>query len=179
VSRICGRCSMLCWDCKKKHYVARSLYYLSRLFSEQLNKGDSFDKLSRTVAISLLNYGLVPHRAELHSVYRFREQSTGDDLSDLLEVHYVELSKLYFLKFSGRYLEGVEPLPAAFIEEEGMEMAFQSMTRAYARDEVRDMIEARRKSEHDEATALKAARDDGKLEGKRETIRPRPRALAW
>jgi hypothetical protein len=43
-------------------------------------------------------------------------------------------------------------------------MAYEALNRAYARDEVREMIEARRKAEHVEATRLKQAHEHGKLE---------------
>lgn len=47
-------------------------------------------------------------------------------------------------------------------------MAYQALKRAYAKDEVRDMIEARLKAEHDEATRMESARLQGKLEDKLE-----------
>jgi predicted transposase/invertase (TIGR01784 family) len=50
-------------------------------------------------------------------------------------------------------------------------MAYEALNRAYARDEVREMIEARRKAEHVEATRLKQAHEHGKLEGKLEGMR--------
>lgn len=46
-------------------------------------------------------------------------------------------------------------------------MAVDSMRRAYARDEVREMIEAREKAERDEVSRLNNARQEGRQEGLR------------
>lgn len=46
-------------------------------------------------------------------------------------------------------------------------MAVDSMRKAYARDEVREMIEAREKAERDEVSRLHNARQEGRQEGLR------------
>ena len=50
-------------------------------------------------------------------------------------------------------------------------MAVKEMRRAYASSEVRELMEARRKAEHDEASRLAHAHSAGKLEGKLEDAR--------
>ena len=117
-----------------------------------------------------------------------REEITGLVLSDVLELHYVELRKfrpakpqelrtrferwLYFLKFADLYGEEDAYLPENLAQEEGIVMALESMRRAYARDPVRELIEAREKAERDELNRLHTARlegiNEGKLEGKLE-----------
>lgn len=47
-------------------------------------------------------------------------------------------------------------------------MAVDSMRKAYARDEVREMIEAREKAERDEVSRLHNARQEGRQEGLQE-----------
>ena len=47
-------------------------------------------------------------------------------------------------------------------------MALESMRPAYAKDPVREMIEARQKAERDEISRLETARLEGKLAGKLE-----------
>lgn len=120
-----------------------------------------------------------------------REKTTGLVLSDVLELHYVELRKfrpakpqelrtrferwLYFLKFADLYGEEDAYLPENLAQEEGIVMALESMRRAYARDPVRELIEAREKAERDELNRLHTARlegiNEGKLEGKVEMAR--------
>ena len=50
-------------------------------------------------------------------------------------------------------------------------MALESMRRAYAKDPIRELIEAREKAERDELSRLHNARLEGKLEGKLEVAR--------
>lgn len=50
-------------------------------------------------------------------------------------------------------------------QEEGISMSLERMRRAYARDAVRELIEAREKAEHDEVSRLRAARESGEAIG--------------
>jgi predicted transposase/invertase (TIGR01784 family) len=162
-------------------YVKRALYYLARLYSEQLERGDPYDQLTRTIGISLLDYTLFADLADLHSTYRFYDPAHQRELSDILEIHFIELTKfrqdkphalrtpfekwLYVLKFGELYESGLEILPESLQEEEGIPMALDAMRRAYATDEVRDMIEFREKALHDEATRIARALRESRQEG--------------
>jgi len=68
------------------------------------------------------------------------------------------------LKFGDVYESG-EELPESLNEEEGIPMALNEMRQAYASSEVRELIEARRKAAHDEATRLARARRQGEEAG--------------
>jgi predicted transposase/invertase (TIGR01784 family) len=119
-------------------------------------------------------------------------------LSDILELHYIELRKfrprkpqqlrtrferwLYLLKFSDNYAGGEAALPDNLMEEEGIAMAIDSMRKAYARDEVREMILAREKAERDWISRLehaeKKGREKGRAEGREEGGEERARRIA-
>lgn len=163
------------------HYVARSLYYLARLFGEQLQKGDPYSRIARTIGISILDFSLFPDHQDVHSTFRFYDSGHALELSELLEIHYLELVKfrqdkpgalrtplekwLHVLKFGDLYQSGLEALPAPLQTEEGIVTAMEAMRRAYASAEVREMIEFRLKALHDEATRLERARLEGESEG--------------
>ncbi len=68
---------------------------------------------------------------------------------------------LHALEFGELYQEGMEPIPEVLAEEEGLEMALESMRKACASDQVRELIELRRKAAHDEATRLEDAIERG------------------
>lgn len=166
------------------HYVERSLYYLSRLYHEQLQRGDDYHELRRTVGISLLDFVLFPEHDRVHSRFRLHDSRHDLELSDILEIHYLELRKfknegpfntqldkwLHLLRFSEVYGMGIEPLPEFIRAEEEMVMAFEAMNKAYARDEVRELIEARLKAEWDEASRLGAATRQGLAEGREQGL---------
>ncbi|MHB2016712.1 MAG: Rpn family recombination-promoting nuclease/putative transposase [Candidatus Xenobia bacterium] len=168
-------------------YVNRSVYYLTRLHAAQLQRGDEYTGLCRTIGISILDYVLFPDIADLHSIYRLYDHEHQRELSDIIEIHYIELAKfrqdtpeklrtpferwLYLLKFGELYEGSRDVLPESLQAEEGIAMAVDRMRRARAGDEVRELIEARLKFEHDEASRLGRARREGQQEERREMAR--------
>jgi predicted transposase/invertase (TIGR01784 family) len=62
-------------------------------------------------------------------------------------------------------------LPEALAQEEGIPMAVDSMRKAYARDDVREMIEAREKADRDELSRLHHARKQGLQQGLQQGLR--------
>lgn len=69
----------------------RSLFYLSKLFTDGLRSGQHYEKLKRCISISVLGFDL-DKRPEYHKVYRLRDE-TGHEFSDMLEIHVIELNK--------------------------------------------------------------------------------------
>ena len=73
--------------------IKRSLYYWSKLYSEQLNEGEDYSLLKRTICIDILNFKYLKTRM-FHSVYRMKEIHTNEELSDIQEIHFIEIPKL-------------------------------------------------------------------------------------
>lgn len=77
-----------------KHYAywdRRQLFYLSKLYTEDMRSGEDYALLKKCVSISILDFNLTD-RKEYHHVYRLRDQQ-GYEFSDLLEIHILELRK--------------------------------------------------------------------------------------
>lgn len=160
---------------EEKDYIQRSLYYLCKLYTGELESGEQYEKLTRTVAISVLNFPLFPDRPELHSRFRFCDTAQQVELSDILEIHYLELTKfrvdqplvtplekwLHILKYAELYSRKLEELPEELQAEEEIVMALNEMNQAYATDEVRDLIELRLKAQRDEQWRLHNATQRG------------------
>lgn len=89
---------------------------------------------------------------------------------------------LHVLKFGELYEDRGRSIPEVLREEEGIEMAVEKTRQPSASEQVREMIEFRRKAEHDEATRLESARLDGlekgRQEGREEGERKAAKALA-
>ena len=77
--------------------IERSLFYWSRLFSGQLESGHFYDQLERTICINILDFNLMD-TDDYHSSYRLKERDRNDELTDLLEIHYIELKKMKDIK---------------------------------------------------------------------------------
>ena len=76
----------------QKHWNKRNLYYLGRMYTDDLMVGENYRKLHRCVSISLLDFELLPDTENCHNIYRLRNE-TGEELTDLWEVHIIELGK--------------------------------------------------------------------------------------
>ncbi|WP_297634847.1 Rpn family recombination-promoting nuclease/putative transposase [uncultured Clostridium sp.] len=73
--------------------IKRSLYYWSKMYEEDLKKGENYDKLKRTVCINLLSFNYLKND-RYHNGYRLKEVETNEELTDIQEIHFIELPKL-------------------------------------------------------------------------------------
>ncbi len=167
-------------------YIQRAVYYLARLFGSQLERGAPYSRIARTIGISLCDFVVFPDLEDLHSTYRLHDQKHGRQLTDILELHFIELVKfrrdkphelrtpfekwLHVLKFGELYEAGPAGVPEVLKREEGIEMALDAMRKAQASYEVRELIEMRMKAQHDEATRLEDALLKGRQEGRQEGL---------
>ncbi len=77
---------------RQKHYTQRKLYYLARMYTDDLMIGEKYKKLRRCISISLVDFELLPDTERYHSIYRLRDEA-GRELTDLWEIHIIELGK--------------------------------------------------------------------------------------
>ncbi|MHC9538752.1 MAG: Rpn family recombination-promoting nuclease/putative transposase [Vulcanimicrobiota bacterium] len=124
--------------------------------------------ISPAIAISILNFLLLPEEDDLHNVFRYGNIKSGRELTDIKELHFVELPKfakdrprqlmtrfekwLYVLKFGELYKDDPDKLPATLKAEEEIVMAVERMREAEGDAVVKELMEARQKALHDEAT---------------------------
>lgn len=76
---------------RQKHWIRRILFYLAKMYTEDLKVGQDYGKLRRCVSISLLDFDLLEGE-EYHWKYRLRDEE-GQELTDLFELHIIELRK--------------------------------------------------------------------------------------
>lgn len=73
-----------CWD-------KRSLFYLTKMYTEGFSSGEQYSKLKKCIVIGILDFAADPHPG-YHKVHQLRDQE-GRLYSDLLELHIIELNK--------------------------------------------------------------------------------------
>lgn len=73
--------------------IKRSPYYLSKMYEEQLSNGEDYSQLNRTICINILNFKYL-RSEKFHTAYRFKELETHEELTDVMEVHFIEIPKL-------------------------------------------------------------------------------------
>lgn len=74
--------------------ASRLVYYGARDYAAQLGRGDDYDQLTPTVVIAWLVDPLFPDLERLHAIFELRERHTHRLLSDQLQFHVLQLSKL-------------------------------------------------------------------------------------
>ena len=76
-------------------YMAeRTIFYWSKMYTSQIKPGDTYDKLKKCVTINILDFKCTPIK-KLYSSYHLTEDKTGYRLTDILEVHFLEIPKLF------------------------------------------------------------------------------------
>lgn len=74
-----------------KHWDRRILFYLAKVFTEDLLAGEKYGKLKKCISISLLDFE-IDDSPEYHRIYRLRDDD-GKVFSDMFELHVIELCK--------------------------------------------------------------------------------------
>ena len=134
--------------------VKRSLYYWSKMFESQLTEGQKYDKLAKTICINILNFKCL-NTKEAHSIYRLKEINTNEELTDIQELHFIELPISTKLKKAEMTIEEIKE-------------AKDELLRLSANDKERMRYEDRRAALLDKISALENAEEKGKEIGKKE-----------
>jgi predicted transposase/invertase (TIGR01784 family) len=79
---------------KIEAWTERSLFYLAKLFTDQINKGDDYDDLKKCINISILDFKLFNDTDAFYSVFHLLEDNRHSMYTDKLEFHVIELPKL-------------------------------------------------------------------------------------
>lgn len=153
--------------------IKRSLYYWSKLYEEQLGEGEDYSELKRTVCINILNFKYLKND-RFHNGYRLKETQTGEELTDVCEIHFIEIPKLEdtsdekdMLVAWTQFLKNPESERVRSLEMTIGEIrsAKDELVRLSADKEQRRLSEIRSKMLKDEASALGKAKRDGIKEG--------------
>lgn len=155
----------------------RSLFYTSKMFTEQIEQGQKYDVFKKCVNISILGFKLFKDEPGFYSCFHIREDTRNFIYTDKMEFHVIELPKLpKELKENSNSLE----LWAKFInaeEKEELDMIAKQnvyIQSAYNRLQVisqdkqkRMEYEARQKALFDHNQFIYEAEKRGREEGAR------------
>ena len=165
--------------------IQRTLYYWSKMYSEQIQNRDNYSKLERTVCINILNFKYLKND-KYHNAYRLKEISSNEELTDLQEIHFIELPKFNEIG-NKEYIENVEKMDALekwleFLVEpesntvrqlelsnEEIKLAKSELYRLSMDSKEREQYNMREKAIYDRISALENAEAKGKREGKLES----------
>ena len=158
-------------------YRDRTLFYWAKLYLSELKSGEEYSELKQTITINIINFNMFGGD-DYHTEVAAMIKGTGEVFSDKFSIHFFELKKV-----------GKKPDPAnsrklwlQFINadsEEDLEMISSTnipiMQKAvnviYDMSEdtkIREIARLREKALHDETSAIKNAKAEGREEGRAE-----------
>ena len=155
--------------------IQRSLYYWSKIYEEQIQEGDSYSNLNRTVCINILNYNYLKND-RFHNIYRLKEIETNEELTDIEEIHFIEIPKLRELNLNDEadmlevwieFLRDPESEVIRNIEmsNEAVRKAKDKLYKLSQSKEDREFYFLREKAIRDEISALSKAKEEGIEQG--------------
>jgi predicted transposase/invertase (TIGR01784 family) len=150
----------------------RSLFYWSEVFYKQLDKGESYDLLRKTICINILEFKLMNDDKFWHT-YHMREDETHELLTDLEEIHFLELPKMK--KFSKQspitwWLEYLKNPHSKAVERIGeFEPVIKEAVKMFdvitSDKKTQELLRMREKGERDFNSAMKSSKLEGRAEG--------------
>ena len=82
-------------------FVKRTLFYWAKMYTADFKAGESYDKLHRCIAINIIADGVKLNDA-IHSEYLLQEKETHTMLTDVLEIHFLDLQAAKRAKEDGK-----------------------------------------------------------------------------
>lgn len=159
-----------------EYMAERTTFYWSKMYTGQIKSGDTYDKLKKCITINILDFECIPLN-KLHTSYHITEDETNYRLTEILEIHYLELPKLnknniekdensaitQWMEFIGAKSKEVMEMLAAKNKE--IKKAYNELLVISKNEKTRMAYEAREAEIHDQKTRIKTAREEGIKEG--------------
>ena len=157
-------------------WAERSLFYLAKMYTEQINPGDSYNKFKKCVSISILDFKLFEDTKNFYSCFHIAEDNRHSLYTDKMEFHVLELPKLpeqpkndsdnilLWAKFINA--ERKEEFDMVADKNPYIESAYQTLQVISQNKEKRLEYEAREKAIRDHNQFLFEARQKGRAEGR-------------
>nr|WP_282446264.1 Rpn family recombination-promoting nuclease/putative transposase [Paenibacillus silvae] len=163
------------------HMEKRTLFYWSEMYFHQIKKGENYNLLKKCVTINILNYSCLDNE-RYHNVFHLREDHTGISLTDDIEIHVMELTKLEQhavpLEQGGLvnwllFLKGIDTSnwEVLAMNEPMLKKAMDTLEFLSHDAATRMAYDARMKALSDEKSMIEGARAEGLREGKEEMAR--------
>ena len=77
-----------------KFWDNRVIFYLSKMYTDQIKEGQRYEDLKPCIHVSILNFNLFPEDQSCFREIAFCDLTTKQKYTDLLEIYVVELKKL-------------------------------------------------------------------------------------
>ena len=154
--------------------IRRTIFYMSKMLLSQLQKGEDYSSLNRTITINILNFTYLKDDNFIKN-YGLFEKKSKKPLTDLIEIIFVELPKfknthkdyndklhrwlMFLANPSGREVQDF--MKSDDTIKEAMDVLYEIS----GDKETIMLAQMREKALMDEQSRLKGAKEEGKIEG--------------
>ena len=152
------------------HWDKRTLFYLSKMYTEQINTGEPYEKLQKCIHVSILDFICFPNDKECYRTIHLRDDKTGEVYTDVFEIQILELKKLpdevkdgeniikWMRFFSGKEREEFKDMAKT---DEYLDEAYNTLLKLSADKQKRLEYEAREKALRDYNSQMSSAQKMG------------------
>ncbi|KJR45018.1 Signal transduction histidine kinase [Desulfosporosinus sp. I2] len=160
----------------------RTMFYWSKMYISQIKPGDTYDLLQKCITINIVDFKCTPLKL-LHSSYHLTEDATGYRLTDILEVHFLEIVKLADLEIPRdendpivEWMEFLDAKSKGVIEmlaekNKDIKKAYDILQIISKDEKARMLYDAREAELRDQLTRMKSEKDKGRAEGRTEVAK--------
>ena len=169
-------------------WTNRVLFYIGKIYTGQIKEGDDYDKLQKCIHVSILDFIHFPQDEKCCRKIVFCDAKTGEQYTDLMELHILELKKLppedqneggiiRWMRFlGGKNRKEFEDMAK---KDEYIEEAYNELKKLSLDDQKRLEYELRQKAVRDHNMMMKSAekrgleigKEIGKKEGEQTALR--------
>ena len=156
-------------------WADRALFYLAKMYTEQISAGEDYTVFKKCVSISVLDFKLFENEPEFYSCFHIREDSRNFLYTDKMEFHVLELPKLSKelkedssdIELWGKFISAERKEDFDMLAEKNMYIgsAYQHLQVISQDEEKRLEYEARAKAIRDYNQVMLEAEQRGRVEG--------------
>jgi len=160
-------------------WAERSLFYLGKMYIDQIKEGENYDVLKKCIHIGILDFVMFQEDEEFYSRFHIWEDQRHRKYTDKLEVHILELPKLDRYRYPqtellkwARFInaERKEDLEMIAKTDKFLGKAYEALTNLSADEKKRLEYEAREKAIRDHHHQMKSNWNAGHEQGLKQGI---------
>ena len=163
-----------------EYWANRVLFYVSKIYAGQIQKGDDYDKLQKCIHVSILDFIHFPQDNRCYRKITFCDVETGELYTDLMELHVLELKKLppedqnengviRWMRFlGGKNRKEFEDMAE---KDEYIKEAYEDLKKLSLDEQKRLEYEVRQKAIRDYNSQMKSAERRGEKRGEKRALK--------
>ena len=163
-----------------EYWANRVLFYVSKIYTGQIKKGDDYEKLQKCIHVSILDFIHFPQDQRCYRKITFCDVETGEQYTDLMELHVLELKKLppedqneegviRWMRFlGGKSRKEFEDMAE---KDEYIREAYEDLKKLSLDEQKRLEYEVRQKAIRDHNSQMKSAEKRGEKRGRQAALK--------